>query len=365
MLRINYVLPRPDLSGGLKSSRLIAEAMGRRGHKVTILFPTKRRPLPSLRHPRQWIKEIWHRCAWAGCEHHLVKSTVGLLPVARHYVTSGDAPDADITMASWWETVESLNDWPASKGIKVHYIRGYEVFCRRHRARVESVYRLNYPKVVNGTWLKRVMEEEYGKEAVVVPNGVDRSQFAADVRSKASVPTVGLLYHESVNKGVVDAFEAIRIAQCRIPELRVISFGMSPSLKLIPPPNFTYYVRPAQNLIPKIYQSVDCWIISSLSEGLPMPGLEAAACRCPVVATRCGGAEDYVQDGINGYLVPVQDPAAMAVRLLDVLYASDGEWRNMSEASYRIAQGFDWDRSAERLEGVLHEVISRQSPLLV
>jgi len=27
------------------------------------------------------------------------------------------------------------------------------------------------------------------------------------------------------------------------------------------------------------------------------------ACCCPVVATRCGGAEDYVKDGINGYLV--------------------------------------------------------------
>jgi len=38
ILTINWVSPRPSLAGGVKSNRLIAEAMVRRGHHVNILY---------------------------------------------------------------------------------------------------------------------------------------------------------------------------------------------------------------------------------------------------------------------------------------------------------------------------------------
>ena len=86
------------------------------------------------------------------------------------------------------------------------------------------------------------------------------------------------------------------------------------------PKNLDFSLRPPQDQIPHIYRKSDCWIVSSITEGFGMPGLEAAACRCPVVTTRCGGPEDYVQDGVSGYLVPVgdaQDDAEHPVAELD------------------------------------------------
>ena len=91
-----------------------------------------------------------------------------------------------------------------------------------------------------------------------------------------------------------------------------------------------------------------------------MPGLEAAACRCPIVATRCGGTEDYVRDGENGFLVPVGDARMMADRILDVLRAPAASWSEMSEASYSISKEFDWDRSAEKLERFLNQCVERE-----
>ncbi len=90
-----------------------------------------------------------------------------------------------------------------------------------------------------------------------------------------------------------------------------------------------------------------------------MPGLEAAACHCPIVSTRCGGSEDYVEDGESGRPVPVGDVEAMADAILEVLDLSDSDWGRMSEASYSIAQRFDWDRSAEILEDALLRGILR------
>jgi len=51
------------------------------------------------------------------------------------------------------------------------------------------------------------------------------------------------------------------------------------------------------------YNELDVMVIASHQEGLGIVGLEAMACGCPVVTTRCGGTEDYVKDGVNGYLV--------------------------------------------------------------
>jgi glycosyltransferase involved in cell wall biosynthesis len=363
VLRINYIMPRPNLSGGIKSSKLIAEAMVRRGHEVRLIFPVKFKPLPSVLHPRRYLQTMLRRfkVLVERREHHLVQSTAELMPVQHYCVQAEHVPDADVTIASWWETMESMAGWPQSKGIKIHYIRGYEVF-HHERERVEAVYRLDVVKVVNGRWMRRVMLQEYGKDAVLVPNGVDWSQFGSGVRSKNGAGTVGFVYAPTRLKGAHTAFEAIRIVQRMLPQTRVVSFGATPlkrEEKL--PANFEFHLKPAQGQIADIYRSAHCWIVPSISEGLPMPGLEAAGCRCPLVATRCGGAEDYVQHGINGYLVPVEDPQQMADRILDLLQAGEEKWGQMSDASYRIAQMFNWDRSAELLEDVLFKAAANSA----
>ncbi len=53
----------------------------------------------------------------------------------------------------------------------------------------------------------------------------------------------------------------------------------------------------------------------SYREGLPKSLLEAAACGLPIVTTDAVGCRDVVEDGINGYLVPVKESAPLAVAL--------------------------------------------------
>jgi glycosyltransferase involved in cell wall biosynthesis len=64
----------------------------------------------------------------------------------------------------------------------------------------------------------------------------------------------------------------------------------------------------------QVLQGFDVFVIPSHQEGLCIAALEAMACGVPVISTRCGGPEDYVQPGINGDLVDSQ-PAAMAAAI--------------------------------------------------
>lgn len=58
--------------------------------------------------------------------------------------------------------------------------------------------------------------------------------------------------------------------------------------------------------------SLDLFAAASRSEALGRSILEAMALGIPCVSTRSGGPETYIEDGVSGLLVPVDDPAALA-----------------------------------------------------
>jgi glycosyltransferase involved in cell wall biosynthesis len=60
----------------------------------------------------------------------------------------------------------------------------------------------------------------------------------------------------------------------------------------------------------------DVCVISSDHEGFPTVGLEAMAAGIPIVATRCGGTEEQVEQGSTGFLVDKGDESGLADRLL-------------------------------------------------
>ncbi len=71
--------------------------------------------------------------------------------------------------------------------------------------------------------------------------------------------------------------------------------------------------------VPQVMGAMDCFVLASTREPSARVTQEAMACGLPVVATRSGGTVELVQEGTTGYLVPPQDPEAMAQRLLELL----------------------------------------------
>jgi glycosyltransferase involved in cell wall biosynthesis len=70
--------------------------------------------------------------------------------------------------------------------------------------------------------------------------------------------------------------------------------------------------------------AADALIMPSLTESFGLAALEALACGLPVVASRVGGLVDQITDGVNGYLVPPRDPAAIAAAVERILGDSAG-----------------------------------------
>ncbi len=67
--------------------------------------------------------------------------------------------------------------------------------------------------------------------------------------------------------------------------------------------------------MPKILPELDLLVHPAHKEGLGVAVLQAMACGLAVVAGDAGGLPEIVHPGLNGYLVPPQDAAALADRL--------------------------------------------------
>lgn len=83
-------------------------------------------------------------------------------------------------------------------------------------------------------------------------------------------------------------------------------------------------------------QQADAFLLSSVSEGISNAALEAMACGLPIVTTDCGGMPEAVANNVEGFVVPVRNPEAMA-QALAALWKDTELRRQMGLAARRRA----------------------------
>jgi glycosyltransferase involved in cell wall biosynthesis len=286
-------------------------------------------------------------------------------------VTDADLPDADVVIATWWETAHWIAQLSPEKGAKVYFVQHHEAdptwIGPERVAHAQASYRLPLYPITISQWLVDILRDRYGHSEVAhVPNSFDMRLFSTPPRGRQPRPTVGLLYSPNHFKGVDISLLAIeRLRQDR-PDLQTIAFGTKPPVPELPlPPGAEFHLRPAQDTIPTLYSRCDVWLCGSRFEGFGLPLVEAMACRTPVVSTPVGIAETYVRDGENGFLVPIGDPQAMADAASRVLSWDDARWRAASEAAHATVSSYTLDEAVDRFEAALVTAVrrDRQDPV--
>jgi glycosyltransferase involved in cell wall biosynthesis len=352
-MRITFVCPQADLSGGFRVIVVYAKRLRDRGHEVSVVTrplrrPTmrevlrsiyRRRPLPTV--PRDAITHL----TGTGLNHIQLESFRA--PVA------ADVLDADVIIATWWETAEWVWDLPASKGVKVHFIQDYETWAG-HITRVDATCRLPMPKITPARWVKTMLADQFDQHDVTLaPNAVDLKTFTAPARGKQPTPTVGFTYTSFAPKGCDITMQAITLARATRPDLKVVCFGSTKPIPEIPlPENVEFHLRAPESKLKGLYGQCDAWLFGTRKEGFGLPILEAMACRTPVIGTPAGAAPELLEQG-GGIQIPMEDPRAMADAILKVVAMPEAQWKQMSDAAYATASRYTWEDATNLFEDAL------------
>jgi glycosyltransferase involved in cell wall biosynthesis len=163
--------------------------------------------------------------------------------------------------------------------------------------------------------------------------------FAAAARNVARAqPSIRFLLVGPADAGSIDALSA--------EELRALRESVT-------------WVGPRDD-VKEILALADIFVFPSFyREGIPRVLLEAASMALPLVAADCPGSRDVVDDGVNGFLVPPKDPAAIAQAVLRLarrpeLRASFGQ-----RSRERAISRFDISIVADRTRALYEELLRR------
>ena len=254
----------PNLTGGQRVKAIYAERLQARGHEVTVVARKRKQPslrqhiksLLQLRKP-QFVPEISH--------YDNMEADLRLIEHGGPIVAD-DLPDADVVVATWWETAFITAQLPPEKGRKFYFVQHHEVHNPTTRHLSAGSYYLPLKKITIASWLVEEMAHTYGDHDVaLVPNSVDQDLFYASKRSKQTRPTVGLMYSTTPFKALDTALDALTQVKAVLPDLRIIAFSKDAYRRDIPlPEGAECHLRPAQNTLRELYAECDVFFFKPL-----------------------------------------------------------------------------------------------------
>jgi glycosyltransferase involved in cell wall biosynthesis len=187
---------------------------------------------------------------------------------------------------------------------------------------------------------------------VLDPARISESQRQA-VRTSLGVPSgallVTLISRVIRTKGIAEFVAAAQGVRQRFPKANFLLVGPADkgSLDSFSGPELAEFGRKviwpgARQDIPAILAASDLFVLPSyLREGIPRVLLEAASMGLPLVTTNTPGCNEVVADGVNGFLVPVRDVAALTHAITRLLEQPDLRRRFGQVSRQRAVERFD------------------------
>lgn len=200
----------------------------------------------------------------------------------------------------------------------------------------------------------------------VIYNGLDLSPFKKLLVDKQSlfaeigipadskiVINVARFHNQKNHKLLLEAFAMVAKKDSRIHLLLVGDGPLQENMRIkamrLNIDNKVYFIGKRED-VPRLLKASDCFVLSSLWEGLPGVVLEAVAARLPVVATELPGVEEIAAYTNLIHTVAINDPLALCQKILDVI----------KKGKPRVTKPFPSEFSLSRCADKLYEVYVNQ-----
>jgi glycosyltransferase involved in cell wall biosynthesis len=215
--------------------------------------------------------------------------------------------------------------------------------------------------------------------ADVVWNGIDASEFCSDagnvIRSelgiRADETVIGAVGNVRPDKAYDVLLRAADILHRRGSKYRFVIVGdtrtrlydelaaMRRELGLDEAVVFTGF----RSDVARLLAAFNVFVLTSRAEGFSLSTLQALSAGVPVVATRCGGPEDILEDFVTGLLVSNGDPGAIADGIQRIVTDTELSRRVTSGGRRLIRERFARKTMVSRYEAIYEECLAPPVPV--
>ena len=270
-MKINFILPSLNPSGGVKVVKDYCTWLNEHGHDALIFIPSKE--------------------AWKYIIKHHEFGTYNVPLVRPRFMR-----DADITIATAWNTAKTVLNLPERCGKKAYFIQHYESIWDN---RAEETYKYPLNQIVVSHWLYKIMWEEFKTSPTIVENGV----FMPILYKNTTKDYISILmpHREEWWKDTRIGMKVLAAIHKQYPAVKIRVFGFR--IKSPVPDYIEVYQNPTDTELKELYYDTDIFFSPSMTEGFVLPALEAMAYMCAVVTTNVGAVPEYTHHGEFAYLV--------------------------------------------------------------
>lgn len=110
---------------------------------------------------------------------------------------------------------------------------------------------------------------------------------------------------------------------------------------------------------PKYLASSDIYVNTSLSDGgLAVATKEAMACELPVIVTDLDVNTKWIENGENGFVVPLKDPKTLAEKIIYLIEHEDVRRKFGEKGRKLIEEKFEYDKEMKKVENIYEQLIN-------
>jgi len=183
------------------------------------------------------------------------------------------------------------------------------------------------------------------KKLIQVPYGVDLKAFKQIEKSDNTFRVVyaGNLSLQKGSHYLLQAVHELYLPRFEFWHMGGISSEMHPYIEKFRSEKIIFQGSKPQNELYRYYSQGSVFCMPSIQEGLAMVQVQAMACGLPLICTTNTGGEDLIEDGKEGFVIPIRNVAAIKEKIL-YLYEHPGICKNMGRAAQqKVQSGFTWD----------------------
>lgn len=212
------------------------------------------------------------------------------------------------------------------------------------------------------------------KRAVLIHTGIELDRFLQDISQQEKAkckrkwnlnesPVIGMIGRLSPVKGQDVLVRAAKKLLRDFSDIKILLVGNGPDRRRLR--KLSTNLGLDKNIIfaasvddtTEVLPAIDIFVLPSIKEGLGLSLIEAMASRKPCVASKVGGIESLIEDGVNGVLVNPGDPDDLARAIKYILSNKDKVEAFKAEARKRVVDDFNINKMVSRIETMYEEVI--------